>query len=457
MKSTNLELRRFARDNVIMLSRIFGMSVFSIVISVILARFLGTEGKGAYDLVLLLVTLVGGTIFNLGIPLGNTYFTANQRYDLKTIVSTSNAILIVLIPITVLVGFVVIRLDGHNLFGGLPVELLMLGLLLMPFFVIDQVLSRIFSGLQDFRALGLIDNTQPLISAVLLLILAVIGQLTIVSAIFTLVLGYVLTNGLTIWLLRSRLSGWRDLQPRFNKRFAKDLLIYGLKIYPNVIISTLLLRLDVLLISNLGGGPASVGIYGVAVTLGERIWTLTGFTSTVLLPRIASWPDADDKRNQLTLLVGKYTLWASIIAAIALIILGPLVISLYPLQFSGAYNALVALLPGIMMLNLSRIFSSDLVGRGKGGLAVPVVVAATILNVLLNLVLIPRYDFVGASLASTAAYSLHGLVIMALFIQYSNSRWRDLILLDTDDARRLESLLKLLRASVHKMFGTRFS
>jgi O-antigen/teichoic acid export membrane protein len=451
---TGLDLRRFAIDNIIVLSRIFGMSVFAVVISVILARYLGTAGKGSYDLVNLLNTLVAATVFNLGIPLGTIYFSANHQYDLKTIVSTNVAILGILIPVTLLAGFLLVRFEGERLFGGVPESILYLGLILMPFFVTDQVLSRIFNGLQDYRSLGLVDITQPLTTAILLLGLVITNQLNLVTAIFSLIVGYILTDALTLWLLRSKLDSWRDMLPRLNVHYAKELIVYGLKIYANIIVSTLLLRIDMLLVSSIGGGASSVGIYAVAVTLGERVWTLGGFTSTVLLPRIASWHDEEEKRDQLTLLSGKYTLWISFIGLVGLVVFGRWIIStLFPAQFATSYDALMALLPGIMMYNFARIFSSDLVGRGKGGVVVPVVLAATIVNVALNLIVIPRYDFIGASLASSVAYSLYGLVLMWLFFRQSKLHLMDMLLPNADDLRRMQSLFNLMRSYTQKVLS----
>ncbi len=451
---SNLELRRFAIDNIIVLSRIFGMSVFAIIVTMILAQDLGPAGKGTYDLVILLTSLVGGTVFNLGIPFGNVYYAANRQYDLKTIVSSNTALLLILIPLTLLTAFAVIKFAGGVLFGDVPEAILYLGLLLMPFFVFDQTLSRIFNGVQDFRSLGMVDVTQPFTTAVLMFGLVITNNLNVVTAIIALIIGYILTNALTVWLLRPKLDSWRDFLPRMNWHYARDLIVYGLKIYANIIFGTLLLRVDVLLISSIGGGAASVGIYAVAVTLGERIWTLAGFTNIVLLPRIASWQNENDKRNQLTFLSAKYTIWISIIGAIILAIFGRWAINaLFSARFSSSFDALMALLPGIMMYNFARIFSVDLVGRGQGGRVLPYIILAVIVNILLNFFLIPRYDFIGAALASSAAYTIYALTLMRLFFKVSQLRLVDMILPDANDIRRVRTLFGMVYTYTGKLFS----
>jgi O-antigen/teichoic acid export membrane protein len=450
----NLELKRFAIDNIIVFIRIFSMSVFAVFSSILLAHALGTTNKGIYELVILLTTIVAGTIFNLGIPGANIYFTANRQYDLKSIVNTNIAMLVLLIPMALLVAFGMVKIAGDILFTGVPEQLLYLGMLVIPFFLCDQTLSYIFSGLQDFRSLGLVDATQPFITSIILLCLYILNKLTVTNAIFALVIGYILTNALILWLFNTKLSGWNNLRPNLNVHFAKDLLIYGFKVYGSIVISMLLLRIDLLMLTSLGGGPASVGIYAIAITFGERIWTLSGFASTVLLPRIASWQDEENRRNQLTLIVGKYTLWISLIGALMLLLFGQWVINLlFPIQFSTSYTALIVLLPGIIMYNLGRVFGADVIGRGKANSIMPIVLVATVLNILLNLILIPQYDFVGAAVASSIAYSLYGLVLMWRFLHSAQLPWSDMVLPNADDKRHMGHLWNMVKGYTWKLIS----
>lgn len=444
--SNNLELRRFTIDNLIVFSRIVGMSVFAIAISAILARDLGKTGKGEYELVMLLTNLLAATLFNLGLPLATTYYTATKLYDLKTILSTNIAILCILIPLAILTGLGVILLGGQQLFGDVPQAYLFIGVFIIPFFMIDQILNNMFGGLQDFRSMGMVDVAQPLTMALLLVGLLVTQNLNTLSALLAVAVSYLAANTLAIYLLRTKVDSWRDFWPRLDRKYARDLIVYGLKIYSNVIIGRLLLRVDLLLITNLGGGPASVGVYSIAVTLAERVWTFSGFTSNVLMPRIASWHNEDDRRNQLTLLVAKYSLWVSILAGIALVVFGRWAINLlYGSEFDRSFTAMMYLLPGILMYNFTRIFGSDAIGRGRGGYVTPIVVAALILNTILNIVLIPPYDFIGAAIASSAAYTLYAFLLMWFFFHNAKMRWLDMILPTSDDIRRFQSLFKILR------------
>lgn len=80
-------------------------------------------------------------------------------------------------------------------------------------------------------------------------------------------------------------------------------------------------------------------------------------------------------------------------------------VSLYFGQdFAPAVGPLLLLLPGVLGLALSRpIFA---IGQGKGELRMLVLAtgAASVLNLLLNVLLIPRYGMYGAAVATSIGY-----------------------------------------------------
>jgi O-antigen/teichoic acid export membrane protein len=225
---------------------------------------------------------------------------------------------------------------------------------------------------------------------------------------------------------------------RLHRAYTRRAFVYGLKIQFSVIITFLLLRMDVWLLNLLGGGAAAVGVYGIAVSLAERVWTFGGLAAALIMPRIASWDGDDDRRSQLTILTARHTLWLSLALGAAILLVGePFIVLLYGEDFRASAWALLLLLPGIILYNMASVTGSDIAGRGRPmALTVNAVVAFSI-NLVANLIFIPRWDVAGAALASTLAYSYLGIANMWLFRRVSGARWRDLLLLNGDDLRRL--------------------
>jgi O-antigen/teichoic acid export membrane protein len=58
-----------------------------------------------------------------------------------------------------------------------------------------------------------------------------------------------------------------------------------------------------------------------------------------------------------------------------------------------------------------------------------------LLNVALNIAIVPRFGIVGAALTSSAAYTLMLVVSLVTFVRRGRLRLRDSLLMNTDDVR----------------------
>ena len=114
------------------------------------------------------------------------------------------------------------------------------------------------------------------------------------------------------------------------------------------------------------------------------------------------------------------TLGLTLIGAIGLAIVGPWLIPLlFSSRFKGSYVPMVALLPGVILLGGGKVLTNDIAGRGHpeynsitSGLALGLTVGLTVW-------LIPKYGILGASLASTIAYSTAFLASLVVYRKIS--------------------------------------
>jgi O-antigen/teichoic acid export membrane protein len=161
-------------------------------------------------------------------------------------------------------------------------------------------------------------------------------------------------------------------------------------------------RLDSLLISALAG-VRSLGYYSVAVSIGEIVWYLANSVSSVLFPHVASLTLAEAAR--VTAIVCRNTLLISLAGCLALLVGGRYVILvLFGPQLLPALPALWLLLPGILALSAGKVMSSYLSGIGKPIYASIVAPGNLVLTIILDLLLIPRFSYFGAAVASSIVY-----------------------------------------------------
>ena len=99
-------------------------------------------------------------------------------------------------------------------------------------------------------------------------------------------------------------------------------------------------------------------------------------------------------------------------------------------------------------MSIQLVLGSALSGRGR---PLPVTVGAAlafVVNVVLNLLWIPRYGIVGASLASSVSYAVVTLVVIVAYLRITGSRLRDALVLRREDLAKLAGLLGRFREAL---------
>jgi O-antigen/teichoic acid export membrane protein len=91
------------------------------------------------------------------------------------------------------------------------------------------------------------------------------------------------------------------------------------------------------------------------------------------------------------------------IAIVALFAARPLIITLYGIAFEPAIAAFIWLLPGIVLLSVSSLLMNYLAAIGMPPVVMYSSALAALLNIGLNLKLIPVFGIVGASVSMTVS------------------------------------------------------
>ena len=118
---------------------------------------------------------------------------------------------------------------------------------------------------------------------------------------------------------------------------------------------------------------------------------------------------------------------------------------LYGEAFWPSFPALVFILPGIAVFSTVNILAAYLAGIGQPRLNLAVAVVALFVTISLDLYLIPKFDIVGASLASTASYSVSALLTITLYMRKTGSPLRQILLPTSEDLSFAMRLVRPLR------------
>jgi O-antigen/teichoic acid export membrane protein len=414
--------------------------IFGFATSIILARVLGPEDRGIYALIIL-IPAVMGLLGTLGMDIANIYFSANKKYKLSDIISNSLVSSIGLGLVIILLFWVASTTNAFQEFliaNNITFLYLWLAVFTVPIVLLSGFFNRILLGREEivkFNSVGISKSIFQL--GLIFLFLIVLDQ-----GVFGAVLAYIVTTVCVALLVTLFIKKLNRINFSINFGLLKESLRYGGKGYLGNVAQFLNYRLDMLLVAYFLDVTA-VGYYTIAVGMAERLWMIPGSIGTVLFPRVSAI--ADTQANQLTSKVSRHTLFIVFILSIVLIVLAkPLILIFFGISFLPSVEPLMILLPGIVALSFAKVLTSDLAGRGTPEFGTYASIVSLAVNIPLNLYFIPKWGISGAAFASSIAYILATLIIVAAFIKISEKSWFDILLINKQDFQDYKSFLHKL-------------
>jgi len=431
----------FTKNTLITFFTRVATAVFTVIITVIIARALGPRGQGIYSVAVLFPSLL--LIFTgLGINPAIPYFIGKGRYSVKQILGTSVILNFLISVFTILIGLTVIFLFSENFFPDIEKIYLFLSLSLIPLTLFLNLGCQIFLGLQKINKYNFISIFQSgfflVFVAILLLAMRFGVTVTILSQIFS----YIVAIAILLFIVIKETKGI-DFKP--NIKYLKDSLFYGFKVHLAGIFDFLHSRIDLFLI-NFFMNPFSAGIYFASVRLSEGVWLFSISAGTVLFPKVASERDPK-KLKEFTPLVCRNVLFFCLLIVLFLFLISEwLIIFLYSKDFSGAIMPFRILLFGILAVSGWHVLANDLAARGKPMLNTYAIGVSVLINIFLNILWIPKWGINGASLATTVSYTIMFLVTIIFYIKVSKNKIRDIIFIKKND-------FKFYKEIAHRIFS----
>jgi len=401
---------------------------------VVIARVLGAHGKGVFALLILVPNLL--VVFgNLGIGSANLYFLRKKRFNTYDVTANSltlaSAIGLALIAICLLF---LNHLESSFL-KGIPPEHLLLVIWTAPLGLFINYAGYILLAhglVMRYNLVALLKSIGAFLGIVsVLMIFARSMQAVLLSWALGLSIAFVFS----VIFIRSL----TNIKLGLNLNLLKDSLEYGLKAYLQVLLVYLNYQFDMFLVNYLSGAK-SVGYYSVAVGIANLIWYIPNAVGTVLFPKLTSL--SREEADKLTSTVCRHIILLTCVVSCGLLMVGRLFIRLvYGSEFLASATPLFILLPGVVVMSVFKMLCANFASRGRPILGAYAAAVGLGVNIVLNFVFIPKYNIAGAALASTICYSLATGIAICVFLNISEARLRDIVLLKKADVQSIFSSL----------------
>jgi O-antigen/teichoic acid export membrane protein len=421
MNNINSSLVKITKGSIIVFIGTAASLVLTFFTKIIIARNVGRDTYGMYVLLLAILEIITMTAI-LGLGSGGTRFIAYLR-EKKEIESVKRVIFICL-KLTIGAGSVFAFLFFflapwistalfHEPQLSSPLRVLSLGI---PFLVAINILSSIFRGFGQVKPKVYF---QDILRRVLIILFVAVVILFGYSLIY-IIWGYLLASIVTVIVFavytyrKLRTLFYREKKAEEKKHpLLKRLLSFSLPLLATVILGTIMIRMDTLMIGYFKSS-SEVGLYNGAVPLAKLLETILSSVGFIYLPIISSlWAKKmlpDIKRAYQVI-----TKWVfSVIFPIFLLFL------IFPKQCLNLFfgSNFVPASTVLQILSLGWFFhvcmgvnGLTLTGAGKTKAIMWGNMLAVGLNIILNILLIPKLGINGAALAFST-----GIIITNVFI-----------------------------------------
>ena len=173
-------------------------------------------------------------------------------------------------------------------------------------------------------------------------------------------------------------------------------------------------KVDILLLQKLSTLD-QVGYYSLGVAISDKLWQLPTAMGVVVLSRTANMPDEASLNQSVSRLLRVSFVLVFMAATILWIVIPYLLPFVFGGKFIPSVAVVRAMLPGILIFVLPRILNSRFAGKGQPIVLIAIFLPALVINVLLNLIWIPRFGGVGAAWASNVSYALGAIALLIVY------------------------------------------
>ncbi len=366
--------------------------------TIIVARALGPERRGVFAEISVFAALCiqFGT---LGLHSSNTYYVARDRRLLSSALGNSILVSLAVGGICALATFAVSQMAP----GILPAQgaLLALSVAAVPIGLMLIFGQNLLLSIQNVKTYNVLELLNRGLSVVIILAMFT-GGIQNVAAYYSaaLIAGIVVAFIATIVLTRNI-----PQSPQPSLHLLRTGMGYSGKAYIACLLAFLVLKLDILLVGAMLGST-DVGYYAIAVTIADLYFTGPTVVCSLMFPKLTAISDPAER-----LATTRGVTWV-LVPILVVSNFGVILLALPAVEwmFGGSYlpavPALLWLLPGLTLMSINMVYMQYFAACGMPWISVVSPLIATIVNIALNVLLIPTMGIEGAAIASSISYGL---------------------------------------------------
>jgi O-antigen/teichoic acid export membrane protein len=431
------------RDGGYMVASNIILTITSLVTGIITARLLGPEGRGELYLVIQFATFAS-LFLTFGLGSSYQYHLSKKIFSHITIVAHMLVQLFVSIMLVSIIYYSIPEIT--SIFQWTKLERS------VQFMASIAVMTNITILLSSFilvamphgvRLNSIISVIASLIYLIALLILVWLLDLGSIGAITAYILSLIAR---LVPIVSKIIKGiWSNLKIQWLGP-SRVLFKYGLASFLSNLMISSVMRIDVFILGSMAGAGA-VGIYSVAVAFAELALMIPSALGTSLFTHLPSSTLSDQRK--IVSMSSRIIIFLTLFIGLVLVIISyPLVIMLMGDKYSDAVIPLCLLIPGLIAMSVNYVFSNYFAANGQPLLGAACFGCGLLVNIVLNIILIPVLKIEGAAIASSISYVIISIIFLATLKRQYGFNINELLLINNSDL----NLIKVKISDIIKNF-----
>lgn len=383
------------------------LSIFTVVL---ITRYLGTEGYGNFALVFTYVSFFS-VISDFGLQLAMVRELSQNENEEKPYGS-----FLLLKSILILLSSLIAIITLFFLPYVYPIKLgIFIAIIAVAFSGITNYGTSIFQSRIRLDLVTYIDVLTKIFT-VGFIIFFVYMKLNLYFIISTVLIGNSIGLAITFFLLKE------TFYFKYDKSQIKKILTMSFPIGITSFVGLAYFKVDTIMLSVMKN-PTEVGLYTLSYKVLENFVLIWGFYMASVYPLFAKFKGESSFNKMNKLLINSFFIAILISTLIIIfgIIFAPFIIdTLAGKEFDNSINSLRILLFSIPFLFINNLLSDFCIVLKAIRIIFIGILISLIINILLNLWLIPLYGFIGASYVTVisaiilSAYSILTIIILKL-------------------------------------------
>ncbi len=382
-----------------------------------LARYLGPEQYGMFGVILYL-TIMARSMVNRGIPQSVSKYIAENEGYANTIKNKGLLVQVVFSIIIALVYFNCAKILSQILHDSSLAPYIRLSAINVLFFGLYMVYIYSLNGKRWFGKQAIVgvihDTLLPLI-----ILIAILAGFALHGAIMGLILASII--GCVVGHCFCRFEPDHQLlegHSLFVTSLTSKMINFAIPIVIYGIFTSALLNIDLLMVKGILKENIQAGFYASARSLAVTPFFISIALSRSIFPSIAR--SVADNNHSLTRQYIQDSLkllliWMIPIVAIISASSREIILLIYSLHYLPAAMPLSILIIGLGFFTIYLILTTIITAGDNPKIAMWLNIIMLIIDIILNLYLIPRYGIIGASIGTSISMII-GTVISAIYV-----------------------------------------